>query len=290
MNKLFLILALTGSTIAFAQQKVIPLYKGDAPGSEGWNWKEGVNDSNAWHVKVVYNVTHPSLTVFMPIGKPNGTAMIICPGGGFQALSINSEGFDAADWLAKKGITCFVLKYRLNRTMGDDPTKEFAAGRGQKEREEQNKVLIPMAVADGRAAIAYVRSHASEYGIDPHKIGMMGFSAGGTVAASSAFGYTAENKPDFVAPIYAFMPAEMMGPVADDAPPMFLLAASDDFFGLQTHSVGLYTKWNTAKKPVEIHIYSKGNHGFGMKTQHLPTDQWIERFMEWLWTVDMIRN
>lgn len=139
-----------------------------------------------------------------------------------------------------------------------------------------------MSVADGKASIAWVRSHAAEYKINRNRIGIIGFSAGGTVAGSAAFDYTPENKPDFVAPVYAFLPDSLQGKMMPDAPPMFLLCATDDQLGLAAHSISLYNKWLAAKKPVEMHLYARGGHGFGMKIQHLPTDNWIERFAEWL--------
>jgi predicted peptidase len=127
-----------------------------------------------------------------------------------------------------------------------------------------------------------VRKHALEYNIAPDRIGIMGFSAGGTVAASAAFNYTKENRPDFVAPIYAYFPTTMHGAVAPDAPPMFIAAASDDQLALAPHSSDLYSKWLNSKKSAELHMYAKGGHGFGMRTQNLPSDQWIDRFGEWL--------
>ncbi len=284
---------LTCATVCiYAQQKVIQLYNGAAPGSENWTWNEAQKDSNAWHTPVVYNVSHPTLTVFMPdtsVAATN-TAIIIAPGGGFHALSINSEGNDVAKWLVKKGFTCFVLRYRLSHTVSDDPVQEWTAGLGKKEAHEKDSLVIPLAIADGKKAIEYVRQHATEYSISPDKIGIIGFSAGGTVAASAAFNYTADNKPDFVAPIYAYMPAYLRGTVAADAPPMFLVAASDDQLGLAEHSVSLYNKWLASKHPVELHLYAKGGHGFGMRTQNIPTDNWIDRFGDWLQLMGFSKN
>src|SRR5438477_12659816 len=115
----FSLLLLAGVTQT--QQKVIQLYNGAAPGSEKWNWDEKENDKNMWNTKVVYNVSHPTLTVFTPGASiANGTAAIICPGGAFFALSINSEGFDVANCLVKKGGTCLVLKYRLAHSLNED--------------------------------------------------------------------------------------------------------------------------------------------------------------------------
>ncbi len=285
MNKfLFLLSALLFSAnILIAQQKVIQLYQGLAPGSENWTWNEAESDSNAWKTKAVYNVSHPTLTVFTPDSIfSTGTAVVICPGGAFHALSINSEGFDVAKWLVKKGVTCFVLKYRLAHSLTTDPVAEMTAKWGKPEFNEENKAVIPLGIADGKSAIAYVRAHASEYGIDTRKIGIIGFSAGGTVAASAAFNYTAENRPDFVAPVYPYFLPEMVTKIAADAPPLFIVAATDDGLNLAPHSVNLYQQWLTAKHPAEIHMYSTGGHGFGMRVQYLPSDTWIERFGDWL--------
>jgi predicted peptidase len=275
----FLVIAFTVN----AQQKVIQLYDGPAPGSESWNWNEAENDNNSWQTKVVYNVSRPTLTVFLPeASKANGTAVIIAPGGAFHALSINSEGFDVAKWLVEKGITCFVLKYRLAHSVTTDPVAEVMAKWGKKEFEDDNKAVIPLEIADGKAAIAYVRKHAAEYNLDANRIGIMGFSAGGTVTSSALFNYTKENRPDFAAPIYPYFPIEMHGTISNDAPPIFIVTASDDGLGLAPHSIDLYSKWITTKHDAELHMYARGNHGFGMKKQNLPTDNWIERFYDWM--------
>lgn len=266
-----------------AQQNVIQLYDGPAPGSESWTWNEAENDNNSWQTKVVYNVSRPTLTLFTPeAGKANGTAVIIAPGGAFHALSINSEGFDVAKWLIQKGITCFVLKYRLVRSLTADPVAEVMAKWGKKEFDDANNAVMPLIIADGRAAIAYVRKHAAEYNLDVNRIGIMGFSAGGTVTSSTLFNYTKENRPDFAAPIYPYFPSAMIGPVANDAPPIFIVTASNDGLGLAPHSVELYNKWLSTKHDAELHMYARGEHGFGMRKQNLPTDNWIQLFYDWL--------
>ena len=285
MKKRFACIVLTVllNTFLFSQQKVVSLYDGPAPGSETWNWNEAENDNNSWQTKVVYNVTKPSLTVFVPeADKANGTAVIIAPGGGFHALSINSEGLDVAKWLVQKGVTCFVLKYRLVHVLSNDPTAEFAGKMGKKEFDDDVSKVMPLVIADGRNAIAWVRKHAAEYKIEADRVGIMGFSAGGTVTSSTLFGYTKENRPDFAAPIYPFFPSAMIGTVATDAPPIFIVTATDDGFGLAPHSIDLYNKWLSTKHDAELHMYARGNHGFGMRKQNLPTDNWIERFYEWL--------
>ncbi|MEO6820466.1 MAG: alpha/beta hydrolase [Ginsengibacter sp.] len=283
-SSLFFLLFVFVAHFVNGQQKVIQLYNGAAPGSENWTWTEQVNDNNSWNTKVVFNVSRPTLTVFLPEASvPNsGTAVVICPGGGFYALSIDSEGYDVAKWLTKKGITCFVLKYRLVHVASDDPVKEWMDGLGKPEVNEKMDNDIPLAISDGKAAIAYVRAHAAEYEIKPGRIGIIGFSAGGTVAASAAYDYTPANRPDFVAPIYAYMPPSLQKDIPSDAPPLFLAAATDDQLGLNTNSVDLYSKWTNAKHSAELHLYAEGGHGFGMRKQGLPSDTWIDRFSEWL--------
>jgi acetyl esterase/lipase len=143
--------------------------------------------------------------------------------------------------------------------------------------------IVKLALADGNAAIGYVRKHAAEFGVNPERIGIIGFSAGGTVAVSVAMNYTAETRPDFAAPIYpAYNWAIKGSGVPADAPPAFILAASDDPLGLAPQSVAIYQDWIAAGKPAELHLYSKGGHGFGMRQQHQPSDHWIERFADWL--------
>ena len=268
-------------------QKIIQLYKGAAPGSENWTWNEKENDNNQFNMKVVYNVSHPSLTVFLPDSSiANGTSVIICPGGAWHFLAIEKEGYEIARWLNKKGITAFILKYRLIHVLSDDPVKEhmtnYAGDSNSVRLNEENKPLIDLAIADGKTAIVYVRKHAKEYNIDSNRIGIMGGSSGGTIAAATAFNYTSENKPDFVVPLYPYVNNIIKSAVPTDAPPLFIVAASDDQIGFNIQSVDLYKAWVISKHSAELHIYSKGGHGFGMNKQGLPSDTWIERFADWL--------
>jgi acetyl esterase/lipase len=264
-----------------AQDEVVRLYQGPAPGSEDWKHTEQVTLSKLWQARVVFNVVNPTLTVFRPdSGTTNGTGIVICPGGGFFALGIDSEGFDVARWLAKKGYTCFVLKYRLVHCQTSDPTVEMLT------HGNLDQIVAPtvkLALADGQAAIGYLRAHAKDYGLKPDHIGIIGFSAGGTVATSVAYNYTAETRPNFVAPIYpAYSWAIKDHGVPADAPSMFILGATDDPFNLAPQSVTLYQDWTAAKKSAELHLYSTGGHGFGMKKQNLPSDDWIRLFADWL--------
>jgi acetyl esterase/lipase len=264
-------------------QEVIRLYSGAAPGSEVGNYPEKQYFSKIWNTEVVTNVTQPTLTVYKPDpARANGTSIVICPGGGFMALSIASEGTEVAKWLTGKGVTTFVLKYRLAHT-GEDATKEAAGAlQDQKKFNEIVGKIVPLSVADGVAAMTYVRKHATEWGLAPDRVGIIGFSAGGTVAAAVGFGYTAESRPAFVAPIYAAASLIKTGPVPSDAPPMFIAAATDDQLNLAPDSIQLYNQWTAAHKSAELHMYATGGHGFGMRQQGIPTDHWIDRFGEWL--------
>lgn len=277
-----LLVLILSNVSAQQAERVIQLYPGAAPGSEDWNWQE--QEITAGMIHIVYNVSIPTLTYF-PADKEiaNGTAVIICPGGGFHMLSIDSEGYDVAKWLNSKGIAAFVLKYRLVHCLTNNPGQEFMSKQPNSEKFNKDiEPVVAMGIADGKAAVTYVRVHASEFGADPKKIGIIGFSAGGTVTTGVSFLYDSQSRPDFAAPIYPYVGSFGNPAVPADAPPMFIAVASDDAFGFQTHSTELYTKWNSAKKPAELHIYAKGNHGFGMRKQNLPADQWIDRFYEWL--------
>ncbi len=280
----FTALVLLVVTNGMQAQKVIPLYPGKAPGSESWNWQEKDNNTNMFKTRVVYNVVEPTLTAYLPAAaQANGTAVIIAPGGAFHTLSIESEGIDVAKWLNAKGIAAFVLKYRLVHSVTDDPVAELTKKMTDfKKLDEENDSVVTMAVSDGLKAIAYVRSHAAALNVSEKRIGFMGFSAGGTVTMGTVFNGAGNSRPDFAAPIYAYLPALKNQNIPADAPPLFICAASDDQLGMATMSSNLYTAWINAKKEAELHMYLKGGHGFGMRKQNLPTDTWIERFGEWL--------
>ena len=262
-------------TCAFAQE-VIPLSPANGPDTEKQYF------SKFWNTEVVSNVTHPSLTLYRPIAGGDGTSVIICPGGGFMALSIESEGTAVAKWLADRGITAFVLKYRLAHTDGD-ATQEFITRiADRKGFAKYIAATPPLSIADGLAAVTYVRAHAKDLGIAPDRVGIMGFSAGGTVTAGVALHYQAESRPAFVAPVYPAVSELKNDPLPADAPPLFAVAATDDGLDLAPDSVALYEKWTAAHKSAELHMYAVGGHGFGMRKQGLPSDAWINRFTDWL--------
>jgi acetyl esterase/lipase len=264
-------------------QDVIPLYPATPPGSMQESYPEKEYFSKLWNTEVVANVTKPTLTVFKPSPElRNGTGLVICPGGGFMALSITSEGIDVAKYMAARGVTAFVLKYRIAHT-GEDATQEFTDIYPDKQKfHDLVGKVIPLAIGDGLAAVIYVRQHAAEWGVSPDRVGIIGFSAGGRVTTGVAFHYSPEGRPAFVAPIYAGGEISKDVPVPADAPPMFLAAATDDQLGLAPVSIALYQRWTDAHKSAEVHMYAKGGHGFGMRKHDLPTDRWIERFTDWL--------
>ncbi len=239
--------------------------------------------SDLWQTQVVTNVSAPTMQVFKPAQKTqNGTAVIIAPGGGLYALSINSEGNDVAEWLVKHGITAFVLKYRLVPTQ-QDGVAEFSDlfEKNPSQVYKNVKIVMPLAIEDGLNAVSYVRKNASDFGIDPEKIGFMGFSAGGAVTMGVAYNYSDENKPNFVVPVYAWTTAITVTKPKTDAPPILIICANDDPLGLASGSIDIYNSWHSLGLNAGLFMYSKGGHGFGMRKQGLPSDNWIQRFYDW---------
>jgi acetyl esterase/lipase len=297
------------------QPMVIPAWPKDAPGSEKWTQKEVEHVSEADRETIVRNVVRPTLTAFLPHRtKANGTAVIVCPGGGFHCLSWNSEGTEVAEWLRSRGIAAFVLKYRLKDTGATE--KEFRKAvqasiqaavresmlaslkgmadfkkRGTPEKPpaipEVIREIAALAAADGKQAVKVVREHASEWGVKPDRIGMIGFSAGGRLTVGVLTNYDGDSRPIFAALIYG--PGFSSVKVPSDAPPIFLVCASDDPLVSAADSVRLYSEWNAARKSAELHIYAKGSHGFGMRKQGLPCDGWIDRFGDWLAQQGLLR-
>ena len=261
------------------QQKEIPLYADPVPGSENWNWSE-----KKFFVKVplnasvLYNISKPSLFVFKP-DSANGTAVIICPGGAYHVLNIEREGVNVAKELVKEGITVFVFKHRLVHSLTDDPWREMQANRKDSlVFLEKTSVIKKMAMQDLNRAISYVRKHADDFKIDTTRVGLMGFSSGGALVANVAYNFIPEAKPDFIAPIYSVISTIERSKVRSDAPPLFIAAATDDSLAPISNSLNLYNDWKNAKRPVELHIYSKGGHGlYGS-----PAANWLQRFTEWL--------
>ena len=291
MNRFLLMAALAAATLllgqscnaplAFTTGKEIPLYDGPAPGSEDWDWPEFRLDNPSDGQTYVANVTSPTLTPFLPAGgKGTGAAMVICPGGGHQILSFSAEGTNVAQWLAERGVAAFVLKYRLIH-FAKTPEEAFwyvlglpepAADTSDPETARTHRAnAIEMSNDDGRAAVAWVRRHAAEYGIDPERIDIMGFSAGAGVTASVCFDHDAQSRPDLVAPVYG---GSFPGTLPEDAAPLFVVAPElDQRPGLT--GLGLYTAWQQAGLAAELHYFAACEHGFGYKDDGAPVNDWI---------------
>jgi acetyl esterase/lipase len=277
--KLSLLLLLALPMLA-ADHQIIPLYPGAAPGSETWNWPEtsavGPNDT----ILRIGNVTKPTVTVYLPDpAKATGTGMVICPGGGFRILAFNHEGTEVAEYLNSIGVAAFIVKYRVMRS-GDENEKAEANTR----RPE----AIKFGVADALQTMRLVRSRAAEFGIQPDRLGIMGFSAGGWITSAVAYGYDAQSRPNFAAPIYGALPQEFSVP--KDAPPLFIVHADDDKTVPSERSIRLYTAWKAAGIPAELHVFAAGGHGFGMRKKNLPVDAWIERLRDWLGAQGLLKK
>jgi acetyl esterase/lipase len=268
---------------------VIPLFPNGAPGTEHWSQQEKISMSapnNASSIRLVRNVTNPTLTVFLPPPEQNtGTSVIVCPGGALHVLAIDHEGYDVARWLNARGIAAFVLKYRLLETPDDDEESEAYMQRILASDDTMRAFsleLQPHVLADAQQAIKTIREHAAEWNLEPDRVGILGFSAGGFVTASLALEHHASTRPDFAAPIYAAVWEDVKAP--ENAPPLFLALASNDEFGelMISSSLKLYRAWQQAGFSAELHAFSSGGHGFGMRVQGLPSDGWIDRFYDWL--------
>ncbi len=262
----------------------IPLY--DRPGqvnAEQWELKDSQ--------RRVRNVTIASITPILPApDRATGAAVVIAPGGGFMGLSMDSEGYDVARWLAARGIAAFVLKYRLKPTPRS--ASAYAAAVTTRVNEivrakgARKAMMAPReALEDGRKAIRLLRTRSAEWGIDPQRIGFLGFSAGAELALEVSLGSDLGSRPDFVGVIYGPMTAVQ---VPRDAPPMFnALAADDPLFG--NSDLGVIRSWMRAGRPVEFHMYEKGYHGFGMTPKGTSSDLWIDQFHKWLDTRGILR-
>jgi len=252
-----------------AQSQTLNIWPGPAPGSENWTQKETAV-ANTPLGTVVFNVVNPTLTVYLPErNKANGTGVVIAPGGAFVALAIDLEGNNLARWLQQRGIAAFVLKYRLVEKRGEgiptnlDQDKSAAYG-----------------IADGIQALKVVRSHAAEWNLFSDRIGFLGFSAGGMVASGALLQPEAAARPSFAALIYG-APFGVMPAIPAKLPPLFLAWAQDDPLVLNFLS-RFYDALRAAGHKPEIHIYSTGGHGFGLKKQGTSSDHWIDDFYNWL--------
>lgn len=248
----------------------------------------------------VGNVSRPTMTFYPPQGRNTGAAVVVFPGGGYQILAIDLEGTEVCDWLTSRGITCVLLKYRVpgeGRYPKSGPYPES-----------------PLALEDAQRTLGLVRFHAAEWHIDPHKIGVLGFSAGGHLVAAASTHYArrlypavdAADKescrPDFAVAIYPGHLCEWRGHSCSDhsfelnpsilvtreTPPTFLLQNEDDHVDNVDDALVYYIALKNAGVPVEIHSYAQGGHAFGLRRTKLPATRWPQLVETWLGTIGMI--
>jgi len=264
-------------------QQIIKLYPGKAPGSESWNWS-AQEITPMPNNRMLFNVSEPTLTIYPAAsGKGNGTSIIIAPGGAFHILSIDSEGHDVAKFLSERGITAFVLTYRVVKSNGPNPfTELMPLMKDFKKLDAINAPVVELATQDGIEAIKYVKANAKQLGIDPNKMGFMGFSAGGTLTMNVLLSAPQDLKPNFIAPIYHYAGAVTGKEMPKASTPAFIAVAADDNLGFAPHSIRLFERWTAAKHPSELHVYENGSHGFGMRKNNTASDNWINDFENWL--------
>jgi len=250
------------------------------------------------HVTGVYNVARPTMTAYSPDGKNTGVAVVVFPGGGFEGLAIDLEGTEVCDWLTSEGITCVLLKYRVPSVPYDWHCKC-----------RPNGLAKPtLALEDAQRTIGLVRFHAAEWHIDPHKIGVLGFSAGGYLVAEISTDFkhrlyapvdAADKKscrPDFAVGVYPghlWVGSNAYGlnpnvPVTRQTPTTFLVQAEDDHVDGVNQSVAYYIALKKAGVPVEMHLYAHGGHAFGLRRTKLPITGWPQLVETWLGTIGML--
>lgn len=260
--------------------ETIRLWPGAAPGTESWTGPEEEADADipgVGRIHVVTNVTIPTLTVVRPVaGKANGTAMLVLPGGAYRALAWDLDGTEVAQWLAVRGITAFVLRYRVRPPGASAPpgpeTLDAFLLRTRPARD--------IAVADARQALRLIRANAAKYGLRSDRVGAIGASAGAMTVLDLALTGDAATPPDFAVAASGALPPEAGSAAA--APPLFLVAATDDPQVPSTRSSEAYARWTAAGRPAELHLYEKGGHGFGLRRRGQPADLWPQALEAWL--------
>lgn len=264
---------------------IIPLYPKGAIASLGVPEIRELPDTTG--DSMIRNVSEPTLELFRPApGHANGTAMIIAPGGGFVGLGYDAGGTAVARRLTQLGITALVLKYRTIRSAADPMQMPEVHLQEMATVIARAKSGVPVelprfageqhAVEDGARAMKIVRQRAAEWGVDPRRVGFIGFSAGAFLAADLAIGEKV-SRPDFVALIYG----GLRTPVPMDAPPAFIAAAADDEYQ-PNDALQLYAAWRQAGVAAELHVYERGGHGFDLKAQGTSSDHWFDQLAWWL--------
>lgn len=299
-----LALASTGANAAVWQpapgNKQIPIWPGVAPDSQPLPGPETAATSKGKiagkTVVAIRNVSRPTMTVYPPEGKNTGVAVVVFPGGGFEILAIDLEGTEVCDWLTAKGITCVLLKYRVPSLPYD----------WHCDCRPHNLMVPKLSLEDAQRTMGLVRLHARQWRIDPHKIGVMGFSAGGFLVAEISTHFKSRlyspvdaadkqsARPDFAIGIY---PGHLAThddtlnpnvPITRETPPTFLLQAEDDFVDGVNQSLVYYTALAKAKVPAEMHLYAHGGHAFGLRPTERPITHWPRLVEAWLVTIGMI--
>lgn len=249
--------------------QTLNVWPGAAPGSERWTQTERTIEDTPIGA-VILNVVTPTLTAYLPEkSKTTGTSVIIAPGGAFVALAIGLEGTPIARWLQARGIAAFVLKYRVLEKRGDGIPAGLDADTASR-----------YGTADAIQALKVVRQHAAEWGLDPHRVGLLGFSAGAMITTGTVLQSDSTARPNFAGIIYGG-PFNKMPAIPPKLPPLFLAWAQDDDIARDAETRlrdGLVAAGN---KP-EVHIFSGGGHGFGLRTQGTTSDHWIDAFYYWL--------
>ena len=283
------------------EHQQLPIWPGKPPDAQPVPGPESTKiDSDFFvagkHVLGVFNVTQPTMTVYAPKASDTGAAIVVFPGGGFQGLAIDLEGTEVCDWLTSRGITCVLLKYRVPSVPYDWHCKCRPNG----------LAISTLALEDAQRTMGLVRSHASQWHLDPHKVGVLGFSAGGYLVAeiSTHFEHrlyapvdAADRescRPDFAVAIY---PGHLWthdklesNPdihVTPNTPPTFLLQAEDDHVDYVEQSLVYYLGLKNADVPVEMHLYAHGGHAFGLRATKFPITKWPQLVETWLTTIGM---
>ena len=254
----------------------------------------------------VTNVSHPTMTVYAPKDPNTGVAMVVFPGGGYQMLAMDLEGTEICDWLTSRGITCVLLKYRVPDS---GPTMKNG---------HRYYPKVQTALQDAQRTLGLVRQHAAQWHVDPHKIGVIGFSAGGHLVAAVSTHFAQRTyrpvdaadelscRPDFAIALY---PGHLWTPededpatrdvtvlklrpdihVSADTPPTFLLQAEDDHVDGVMQSLTYYVALQKAGVPTEMHLYAQGGHAFGLRSPKLPIGRWPVLVEQWLHTIGVLR-
>lgn len=246
----------------------------------------------------VTNVTRPTMTVYAPKAENAGAAVVVIPGGGFEVLAIDLEGSEICDWLTSRDMTCVLLKYRVPSVPYDWHCKC---------RPDDFALPVP-ALEDVQRAVRLVRFHAAEWHIDPHKVGVIGFSAGGYLVAAASTNFKRRlhapvdaidrqsSRPDFAMAIY---PGHLATdddklnpdvPVSRETPPTFLVQAEDDVTDGVNQSLVYYAALKKADVPVEMHLYAHGGHAFGLRRTRFPITGWPDLAETWLRTIGIVRH